>query len=96
VREYELMTVFRPDLGDEGIQQASERLDGLISARGAEITNTDMWGQRRMAYPISDFRDGVYRLSKLQMDPSAAIELERTLRLNDQILRHMLIRLDED
>jgi small subunit ribosomal protein S6 len=96
VREYELMTVFRPDLGEEGIQQANEKLDGAIAARGGEITNTDVWGQRRMAYPINDFRDGVYRLSKLQLDPTATAELERILRLNDQILRHMLIRLDEE
>jgi small subunit ribosomal protein S6 len=96
VREYELMTVFRPDLGEEGIQQANEKLDGAIAARGGEITNIDMWGQRRMAYPINDFRDGVYRLSKLQLDPTATAELERMLKLNDQILRHMLIRLDEE
>ena len=94
MRNYELMSVFRPDLEDQGLQDAVEKLKALIAARGGEVASSDIWGRRRMAYPIRDFRDGVYNVSKLKMDPANADELERNLHLNDQILRYLLIRLD--
>lgn len=94
MRNYELMTVFRPDLEDQGLQDAVEKVKTLIAARGGEVDSSDIWGRRRMAYPIRDYRDGVYNVSKLKLDPSSADELERNLHLSDQILRYLLIRLD--
>jgi len=94
LRDYELMTIFKPDLEEADLQAAVERLNGLITARGGEIASSDAWGRRRMAYTIEDYRDGIYTVTKLQMDPKAADELERTLKLNDQIIRYLLIRLD--
>jgi small subunit ribosomal protein S6 len=88
------MSIFRPDLEDQALQDAVEKLNGLIAARGGEVGNSDMWGRRRMAYSIRDFRDGIYTISQLKMDPKEADDLERTLMLNDQILRYLLIRLD--
>jgi small subunit ribosomal protein S6 len=53
-----------------------------------------MWGRRRLAYPIKDFRDGIYSVTQLKLDPKSADELERNLMLNDQIIRYLLIRKD--
>lgn len=94
MRDYELMSVFRPDLEDQALQGAVEKLNGLIAARGGEAGSSDMWGRRRLAYPIRDFRDGIYSVTKLKMDPKGADELERNLMLTDQIIRYLLIRLD--
>ena len=94
MRNYELMTVFRPDLEDDALQAAVERLNGLIAARGGEVASSDAWGRRRLAYPIQDFRDGIYTVTKLKLDPMSADELERTLKLNDQIIRYLLIRVE--
>ena len=73
-----------------------DRLSGAIATRGGQVASSDTWGQRRLAYPIKDYRDGVYSVSKVQLDPSETDELERSIRLNDDILRHMLVRLDEE
>lgn len=94
MRNYELMTVFRPDIEDQAVEGAVEKLNGLISARGGQVEGTDTWGRRRMAYTIRDFRDGIYSVTRLQLDPKNADELERNLQLNDQILRYLLTRLD--
>lgn len=92
LRDYELMTVFRPDLEEQPLQEAVERLNGTITARGGESSGSDTWGRRRLAYPIRDFHDGIYHITRLKLDPTNADELERNLKLNDQIIRYLLIR----
>ncbi len=94
MRNYELMTIFRPDLEEEALQAAVERLNSTIVARQGEVTSNDPWGRRRMAYPINDFRDGIYNVTQLKLDPKASDDLERALQLNDQIIRYMLVRQD--
>ncbi len=94
MRNYELMSIFRPDLEDQALQDAVEKLGGLITARGGEVSSSDIWGRRRLAYSINDFRDGIYNVSQIKLDPKNADELERSLQLNDQIIRYLLIRLD--
>ncbi|MGE5620220.1 MAG: 30S ribosomal protein S6 [Sphingomonadaceae bacterium] len=94
MRDYELMTVFRPDLEEQPLQEAVERVNTLIAARGGEVTSSEPWGRRRLAYPIKDFRDGLYNITRLKLDPKAADELERSLMLNDQIIRYLLLRVE--
>ena len=94
MRNYELMSIFRPDLEDQALQDGVERLKGLVAARGGEVVTSDVLGRRRMAYSIKDFRDGIYNVSQLKLDPKNADDLERSLQLSDQIIRYLLIRLD--
>lgn len=94
MRNYELMVVFRPDLEEQPLLAATEKLNGQIATRGGEITSVDTWGRRRMAYPILDFRDGIYTVTQLKLEPTSADELERNLMLNDQILRYLLLRVE--
>jgi small subunit ribosomal protein S6 len=94
LRDYELMTVFRPDLEEQPLLAAVERLNGLIAARGGQSASSDMWGRRRMAYPIRDFRDGIYHVTQMKLDPKNADDLEHSLMLNDQIIRYLLIRVE--
>ncbi len=94
MRDYELMTIFRPDLEEQPLQEAVERLSGIITARGGEVVSSDAWGRRRLAYPIQDFRDGLYNITQLKLDPKAADELERNLMLDDQIIRYLLLRVE--
>lgn len=94
MRDYELMIVFRPDLEEQPLQEAAERLNGMIAARGGQVTSSDLWGRRRMAYSIQDFRDGIYQVTLLKLDPVQTDALERNLMLNDQILRYLLIRVE--
>ncbi len=96
MRNYELMVVLTPDLDDQGVEETTERVRTLVTARGGEVTDLQPWGRRRLAYPVSRFRDGFYAVAKLKLEPTAAEPLDRALKLNDAVIRHLLVRLDEE
>ena len=95
MREYELMFVLTPELQEDGVTAATERVTSLITNRGGEITKTDTWGRRRMAYPIRHQLDGLYTVLRFRLDANLTDELERNLRLNESVLRHLIVRAEE-
>lgn len=95
MRDYELVYIVDPLVSDEDVSGVTDRITGWISGRGGEITNINPWGRRRLAYPIGERREGNYIAVQMRMDPSATSDLERTLELAEDILRHLLIRLDQ-
>ena len=95
MRDYELMVVLTPDLDDQGVEETTERVRSLVTARGGEVTDLQPWGRRRLAYPINKLRDGYYAVAKVKLEPTAAEPLERALGLNESVIRHLLVRLDE-
>jgi small subunit ribosomal protein S6 len=92
VRDYELMVVLDPNLDETALEAMNTRIQSLITQRGGTSENVDGWGRRRLAYPIGRFRDGIYVLSRLQLPPNAAVEIERALKLNESVIRHLLVR----
>ena len=94
MRDYELMIVLDPTLDDDGIQGATTRVESQVTARGGAIAAIEPMGRRRMAYMIRQHRDGYYAVATFKMQPNAADELDRSLKLNDQVIRHLLIRKD--
>jgi small subunit ribosomal protein S6 len=97
LRDYELMYIVRPNLADEEMAPIVDRTNNYIASLGGqvkEVIQTSPWGRRRLAYNISNFQDGYYVVTNLLLDPSQATELERSLRLSDDILRHILVRPD--
>jgi len=93
VRTYELMVVFAPDIAEDEMPGALERVSGYITTSGGEVselTTTPPWGRRRLAYPIRDFRDGFYALYLCNLAPEVIGELERDLGLNNQVLRSLV------
>jgi small subunit ribosomal protein S6 len=94
MRDYELMLILDPTLDDDTLNGAAERIQALVTARGGEMTALDPMGRRRMAYPIKQHRDGYYTVARFKMAPAAANELDRGLKLNDQVIRHLLINKD--
>jgi small subunit ribosomal protein S6 len=95
VRAYELIFIGDPDLEQEALDAVVERIQGVITANGGEIIKVESMGRRRLAYPIKRRREGHYMLIHARLDNAAIAELERSLRLADDVLRHMLVRLDE-
>ena len=95
MRDYELMVVLTPEHDDDGVAATTERVKSLVTARGGEVVDVQPWGRRRLAYPIKRLRDGYYAVAKLKLDPEAAEPLDRSLRLTEPVIRHMLVRLDE-
>ncbi len=91
LREYELMYVLTPDLPEEAVAAATERVSALITNRGGEVTKVDNWGRRRLAYPIRKHLDGYYTVMRFKLDAQRTEELDRSLRLNEQVLRHLIV-----
>ncbi|MCA1645883.1 MAG: 30S ribosomal protein S6 [Chloroflexi bacterium] len=92
MRDYELMVVLDPNLDETAIEAMNTRIQTLVSSRGGSVDNVDTWGRKRLAYPIGRFRDGFYILSRVQLPPTAAVEIERALKLTESVLRHLLVR----
>ena len=92
MREYELMVVVDPNLDDAAVEALNTRIAGLATQRGGSVDNVDLWGRRRLAYPISRFRDGIYILSRLHLPPTAADDIKRALKLTESVIRYQLVR----
>lgn len=95
MRNYELVLVLNPEIADENIGAVTERVGQWIAAGGGELVSSNPWGRRRLAYPIRDLREGNYIVNQVRMSPKATVELERNLSISDDVLRHLLVRLEE-
>ena len=95
MRSYEIMFIAHPDLDDASLTALLERARGWITAVGGQVTQLDLWGRRRLAYPIHKQSEGQYVLMQTQMTPQATMEVERNLRLNEQVMRFLTVRTDE-
>lgn len=91
VRDYELMYIVRPDLDDDGLNQAVASVRSLVESRGGEVVKTTMWGKRRLAYEVQHIRDGFYVIDELRLDGGRVGEIEGALRIHDQVFRHLLV-----
>jgi small subunit ribosomal protein S6 len=92
MRTYEVVVVIRADLSDQDRSVQIETFKGWIAAKGGAVAQIDHWGRRRLAYPISKQRDGYYLLMKADMPASALGEIERSLRISENVLRFLITR----
>lgn len=95
LRSYEMVLVLKPDLEEEQVPVSMERVTATIAARGGEVSKVDRWGRRKLAYPIKKYAEGNYVLTQFTLEPSQVAELEATLRLNEDLLRHLVVRLED-
>lgn len=91
MRNYELMYIIRPDVEQETVQAVVEKFQGII-ANGGEIVKHDIMGKRRLAYEINKHREGTYVLVHFTAEPAVVSELERVLKISDEIIRHIVVR----
>ena len=94
MRRYELMLLFRPDLEDDQLQAAVERVTRAIVNAGGGLSKISPWGKRRLAYPIQHHRDASYFLIHFDIEPAAVREIERSLLISEEILRHLVVVLE--
>ncbi len=95
MRRYELMLLFRPDLEDDKLQSAVEKVTRAIVNAGGALTKVSPWGKRRLAYDIQHFRDASYFLLHFDIAPSQIREIERGLLISEEILRHLVVVLED-
>jgi small subunit ribosomal protein S6 len=92
--KYEIALIIRPEVEEEGQAALIERLGELLTSEGGEVADVETWGRRRLAYPIRKVQEGYYYFIQGQFSASVLPELERTIKLNEDVLRHMVIRTD--
>jgi small subunit ribosomal protein S6 len=95
-RTYEVIFIIDPGAGDDEVMRLSEGVQKIITGQGGSITKTEVMGRRQLAYEINHKKDGTYVLLEVEGSGVEIAELERRMRVNDQILRYMTIRVDED
>jgi small subunit ribosomal protein S6 len=95
MRPYELIVIIHPGLDEAAVNQTLEKINGWITTAGGTISTTDVWGKRRLAYPIQKQRDGLYYLLNILMAPTANADLERNLRILEPVMRFSIIAKEE-
>jgi len=94
MRRYELMLILRPDTADDRVQQILDRTTRGIAASEGQIVKVSPWGRRRLAYPISGHREGSYFIVIFEAPSDAIEELERSLNITEEVMRHLIVRLE--
>lgn len=92
MRDYEVMTIHRPDLAESDIDSKVTEVESFLSDGGATVTKRDLWGKRRFAYEIDHLSEGYYSVLSFQAPPEAVETLDRRLTLADEVLRHKIVR----
>ena len=92
MRRYELMLILRPDVADDKAQAVIDRTTRQLVAAGGQIIKVAPWGRRRLAYQIDRYREGSYHIVLFEAPPEALAEMERTLQITEEVLRHLVTR----
>jgi small subunit ribosomal protein S6 len=94
--DYEVTYILRPSLDDEKAEEMSGTIADTVRTLGGEVVSVDRMGRRRLAYEIADVREGYYVSMRFRADAAQSKELQRLLRLNENVLRELLIRLEPE
>jgi small subunit ribosomal protein S6 len=95
MNSYELVYIIQPQLDDEGVKAVDGRISRAIGGEDGTIASTDYWGKRRLAYPIKGHFEGHYILHNLSMPPAAVQNIERQLRLSENVIRFLFVRVED-
>ncbi|MFH1662383.1 MAG: 30S ribosomal protein S6 [Chloroflexota bacterium] len=94
LRGYEMVLVFSPELAEDKFNAALDDISKHITNMGGVISDIKLWGKRKLAYPIKHFSEGNYVLTQFQLQPAAGKEIEAKLIISEDVLRHLLVRLN--
>jgi small subunit ribosomal protein S6 len=94
MRRYELMLILRPDVADDKAQAVIDRTTRQLTAGGGQIVKVAPWGRRRLAYQIDRYREGSYHIVLFEAPSDALAELERGLQITEEVLRHLVTRVE--
>lgn len=90
-RPYETVIIFDSTLEDPQVQEKIQRLSALVAPNGSDSVRVDMWGKRKLAYPIDKKEQGIYAILRYETEPSSLTEFERVMRLDEQVLRQLTV-----
>ncbi|SRR5216684_1345163 len=95
-RQYELVYILPPDSTEAQVAELHEQVASVVSRLNGKIEKTDNWGRRKLAYEIGPFKEGVYVLEVINGSGELMKELDRRLKVLDQVVRHLVVRVDEE
>ncbi|WP_159723124.1 30S ribosomal protein S6 [Enterococcus sp. CSURQ0835] len=95
--KYEITYIIRPNIDEEAKTALVERFDTILKDNGAEVIDSKDWEKRRFAYEMNDFREGIYHIVNVTApaDASAINEFDRLAKINDDIIRHMIVKIEQ-
>ena len=95
IRDYEVVMVLSPEATEAEASATVDRFSTFIADQGGTISHQENWGVRRLAYPIQRFEEGNYFLARFTLGPESVIELDRTLNASQDVLRHLVMKMDK-
>lgn len=95
-RQYELVYILPPETTEQQAGELHEQIAAVVSRLNGQIEKTENWGRRKLAYEIAHFKEGVYVLEVINGGGELMKELDRRLKVIDQVVRHMIVRVDEE
>ena len=93
-RDYELGFILNPEVSEEQNSSILERIQQIVNTNDGQVVRINQWGRRRLAYPIEHQRDGFYVFFDMILTPETVSELDRNLKVTEEVLRHIIIRRD--
>lgn len=93
LRDYEIVFILTPEANEGEVNAAVERVSAFITDRGGTVSEHEVWGLRRLAYPINKFMEGIYVLAKFTLDANDVLALDRSLNTSEDVIRHLVTRL---
>ena len=96
MRDYELVLVISPEIAEEDVPSTIDKVSQFITGRGGTVAGVNRWGRRKLAYPIRRHMEGNYVLTQFQLEPDQVAGLEASLELAEEVIRHLVVRTDED
>ncbi|MFZ2489676.1 MAG: 30S ribosomal protein S6 [Anaerolineae bacterium] len=95
MNEYELMYIVHPEADTDAVTAINEQVTGWVGAQGGEVVQTNVWGRRKLAFAIEKQTEGSYVVMNLRLASTSVAEVERNVKLHEQILRYMFVRQGE-
>jgi small subunit ribosomal protein S6 len=95
-RQYELVYILPPDSTEQQVTELHTQVEGVVSRMSGQIEKTENWGRKKLAYDIGHHKEGVYVLDVINGSGELMKELDRRLKVVDQVIRHMIVRVDEE
>ena len=93
-RDYEIGFILNPEVSEEQTRTILERIDQIVARNDGQVVKVNQWGRRRLAYPIEHHRDGFYVFIDTILTPETVSELDRTLKVSEEVLRHLIKKRD--
>jgi len=95
MQTYELVVIIYPDAEEETLTAMVDKIGQVITTNGGQVLESDVRGRRRLAYPIRKFGEGYYVVMQVKLEQEGLREVERSLKLTEEVIRHLLVRVGE-